>query len=224
MQAAFVTATGTDIGKTYVTAGIIRAMRGQGRPAGGIKPVMSGYDGAAPEASDAGILLAAMGKPVNAATVAAIAPWRYAAPLSPDMAAAREGRALSLADLLAFCRAAIAEAPGLMLVEGVGGAMAPLDATHTVREWIEALDLPALLVTGSYLGAISHTLTAAEALLRRRGRIAAIVLSESGHSPVPPEETAAGIGRFFPGIAVHVIPRHAGPLPFIRLAALIGRQ
>jgi hypothetical protein len=72
MKAAFVTATGTDIGKTYVTAGIIRAMREQGRPASAIKPVMSGYDPGRPEASDAGILLAAMGKPVNAETVAAM--------------------------------------------------------------------------------------------------------------------------------------------------------
>ena len=106
----------------------------------------------------------------------------------------------------------------MMLVEGVGGAMVPLDAKHTVRDWIAALGLPALLTTGSYLGTISHTLTAAEALLSRGVDIAAIVVSESEISPVPPEETAAAIGRFLPDIAVHIIPRHLNNISFLNLA------
>ena len=73
----------------------------------------------------------------------------------------------------------------MMLVEGVGGAMVPLDAEHTVRDWIAALKHPALLIAGSYLGTISHTLTAAEALLSRGVAIAAIVINESEVSPVP---------------------------------------
>lgn len=218
MKALFVTATGTDVGKTYVTAGILRAARQLGHLASAIKPLMSGYDAQMPQASDAGILLEAMGKRANPGTIAAIAPWRYAAPLSPDMAAAREGRRVNLPDILTFCRAAIRAAPGMMLVEGVGGAMVPLDAKHTVRDWIAALGLPALLTTGSYLGTISHTLTAAEALLSRGVDIAAIVVSESEISPVPPEETAAAIGRFLPDIAVHIIPRHLNNISFLNLA------
>ena len=222
MKAAFVTATGTDIGKTYITAGIIRALIEQGQQAAAVKPVMSGYDPAAPEPSDAAILLQAMGKPVTPETVAAIAPWRYSAPLSPDMAAAREGRAIALPDLLRFCRAAIRAAPGTLLVEGVGGAMVPLNSTHTVRDWIAELRLPALLVAGTYLGAISHSLTTAEALLRGGNRIAAIILSESEISPVPAEETAAAIANFLPGIAIHIIPRHFNNLSFLKLAEFIS--
>ena len=217
MKAFFVTATGTDVGKTYVTSGIIRAARQLGFAASGIKPVMSGYDGNMPQASDAGILLEAMGKPVNAKTIAAIAPWRYAAPLSPDMAAAREGRCLNLPDILTFCAAAIRAAPGMMLVEGVGGALVPLDASHTVRDWIAALGQPALLVAGSYLGTLSHTLTAAEALLSHGVEIAAIVLNESEISPVPPAETAAAIGRFLPEVPLHIIPRHLNDISFLNL-------
>lgn len=209
MKAAFVTATGTDIGKTFCTAGIIRALRAAGRDARAIKPVMSGYDPAAPEASDAGMLLAALGQAATPENVAAISPWRFAAPLSPDMAAAREGRAIPLPELAGFCRAAIAGAGDLLLVEGVGGVLVPLDDRHTVRDWIEMLDLPALLVTGSHLGTISHTLAAAEALLKR-GQIAAILLNESETSPVPPAETAECIGRFLPCIPIRVIPRNGG--------------
>jgi dethiobiotin synthetase len=217
MKALFVTATGTEVGKTYVTAGIIRASRQRGDAASAIKPVMSGYDAQMRQASDAGILLQAMGKPVNEKTVAAIAPWRYAAPLSPDMAAAREGRVLDLPRILTFCTAAIQAAPGLMLVEGVGGVMVPLDAAHTVRDWIAALNLSTLLIAGSYLGTISHTLTAAEALLSRGINIATIVINESEISPVPPEQTAAAISRFLPDIALHIIPRHLNNISFLQL-------
>ena len=55
--------------------------------------------------------------------MAAIAPWRFSAPLSPDMAAAREGRRLDLREIVAFCRTAKGDP---LLVEGIGGAMVPV--------------------------------------------------------------------------------------------------
>ena len=45
----------------------------------------------------------------------------------------------------------------MLLIEGIGGIMVPLDARHTVLDWMNALDLPLLLVAGSYLGSLSHT-------------------------------------------------------------------
>jgi dethiobiotin synthetase len=179
---------------------------------------MSGYNPAMPGPSDAVILLEAMGKPVNPETIAAIAPWRYAAALSPHLAAAREGRSFHFPDILTFCRAAISAAPDLMLVEGVGGVMVPMDAENTVRDWIAALQLPALLVTGTYLGTISHTLTAAEALLARGVHIAAIIINESEISPMPAAETAAAIRKFLPGIAQHIVPRQSSDSSFQALA------
>ena len=67
MSAVFITATGTDIGKTFVTAGLIRHLRALGRDVDALKPVMTGFDPAHPEASDAGVLLAALGRPIIAA-------------------------------------------------------------------------------------------------------------------------------------------------------------
>ncbi|OYY05246.1 MAG: dethiobiotin synthase [Acidocella sp. 35-58-6] len=218
MTPYFVTATGTDIGKTYVTAGIIRAARQAGQDAMGIKPIMSGYNEFNPEASDAGALLAAMGKPVTEQTIAAISPWRFTAPLSPDMAASREKRSLSLRSILTFCRIAAEAAPGLMLIEGVGGAMVPLDNFYTVRDWISALEIPAILVAGTYLGTISHTLTAVEALQARQVTISATVLSQSLSSPVPPDETAYAMAKFVPRIPIFTIPRHNNETAFKRLA------
>ena len=76
MSAFFVTATGTDIGKTFVAAGLIRHFRAAGRAVGAIKPVATGFDPAAAEASDPGMLLSALGRPVTPAEIERIAPWR----------------------------------------------------------------------------------------------------------------------------------------------------
>jgi len=89
MSAIFITATGTDIGKTFVAAGLIRHWRAAGRTVEALKPVVTGFDPAAAAASDPGVLLTALGRPVTPAEIDSLAPWRFTAPLSPDMAARR---------------------------------------------------------------------------------------------------------------------------------------
>ncbi len=208
MAAIFVTATGTDIGKTFVTAGLIRHLRNAGRAVGALKPVVSGFDPASMTSSDPGILLSALGRTVTAEEIARIAPWRFRAPLSPDMAAARDGRAIDFAALLDFSRSAIAACEtGMLFIEGIGGIMVPLDRRHTVADWMAALGVPLLLAAGSYLGSISHTLTCLEVLARRGLKIAAIAVSETQGSAVPLGDTAAAIARFAGTIPVIGIPR-----------------
>ena len=208
----FVTATGTEIGKTWVSCAILRALRGQGTPPRALKPVMSGFDPADLAASDAGALLAALGAEISADSVAAIAPWRFAAPLSPDAAAAREGRSVDVEALIAFCRVAMTE-PGPLLIEGVGGAMVPLDTASTVRDWISALGIPALLVTGAYLGTISHTLCAVEALRARHVPIAAIAVNAMAPPPMPVAETIATIARHLADATIPVVDAAAADWP-----------
>ena len=207
MPAFFVTATGTEIGKTFVTAGLIRHLREQGQAVSALKPVVSGYDSSVVETSDPAVLLNAMGRPVSADEIERIAPWRFRAPIAPDLAAAREGRSIDFGALTAFTQDAIDSETGILLVEGVGGIMVPLDARHTVLDWMTVLRVPLLLVVGGYLGTISHTLTALHVLAQRKLDIAAIVVSESERSPVQMEETVVSIARFAPGIEVIGVPR-----------------
>ena len=219
MSTLFVTATGTEIGKTLVAAALCRELRAEGRPVRALKPVLSGYDPAALAGSDPGVLLASLGEAVTEESVAEITPWRFAAPLSPDMAAAREGRRLDLAEIVAFCRAASGDP---LLVEGIGGAMVPLDDAHTVLDWIAALEAPALVVAGSYLGTISHTLTTLAAMRGRGVTVAGLVISESPESPVPPAETAATIARHAGPLPVAILPRlPAGPDPWRHATPLL---
>ena len=200
----FITGTGTEIGKTWVSCAILRALRAGGATPRALKPVMSGFDPDHLASSDAGALLAALETEVSPDSVAAIAPWRFAAPLSPDAAAAREGRSVDVEALIAFCRMAMAE-PGPLLIEGVGGAMVPLDTTSTVRDWIAALGIPALLVAGAYLGTISHTLCAVEALRARDIPIAGIAVNAIAEPPMPVAETIATISRHLGNETIPVV-------------------
>jgi dethiobiotin synthetase len=209
MAACFITSTGTGIGKTLTTALLLRQLVAAGRPARAVKPVLSGFDRNSAAESDAGILLAAMGSSITEDAIAAITPWRFAAPLSVDMAAAREGRTIDFDALVAWCRAQ--QRDDLLLIEGVGGVMAPLDDRHVVRDWIAALDMPALLVTGSYLGALSHSLTALVALRARGIHVAAAIVAASPGSPVSAQESAEVIARHGQ-VVTRVLPRLAiGP-------------
>jgi dethiobiotin synthetase len=207
MTAYFVTATGTDIGKSFVCAGLIRALRRQGRAVDALKPVISGFDPQAAATSDTGILLDALGRPLSPGAIDRVSPWRFAAPLSPDMAAAREGRTIDFDALVTYCADRTAAHDGVLLIEGVGGVMVPLDGRHTVLDWMAALGLPGLLVCGSYLGSLSHTLTALEVLNRRGIAVRAVIVNETPGSTVDLMDTAQTVRRFAETIEVVALPR-----------------
>jgi dethiobiotin synthetase len=209
VSAYFITATGTDLGKTFVARGLIRALRGRGRTVAALKPVMSGYEPAEATGSDSGLLLAALGRPVTQEAIEAISPWRFAAPLAADMAAAREGRTLDIRDVVRFCRDAIAANRDVLLIEGAGGVMSPVNADHVMLDWMTALGLPVIVVAGSYLGTISHSLTALDVLARRSLKVAALVISETAGSPVGLDATRDTIARFAPHVDVVALPRLA---------------
>ncbi len=209
MSAVFIAGTGTDVGKTFVAAALLKYLRANGVPAAALKPVASGYDPRAPAASDAGVLLAAMGVAIDEAAIASISPFRFAAPLAPDMAARREGVILRLEDVVAFCRARVASAAAPLLIEGVGGIMSPVAEGATGLDLLRALGCPALLVAGSYLGTISHVLTAIEAAARAGVAIQAVVVNETSGAGATLEETCAALGQFARGTPVIAMPRHA---------------
>jgi dethiobiotin synthetase len=219
MTTVFVTASGTGVGKTFVTCRLVGELAAAGRTVRALKPVASGFDAASPEGSDSYLLLQAQGLPVTPQNLDTVSPWRFAAPLSPDMAAAREGRSIPFDALVAHCRA-MSEHDGITLIEGVGGVMVPLDAKHTVLDWIAALGAPALLVVGSYLGTLSHSLTAAAALHQRGVPLLGVVISESEEQPVPAEETAATLARFVTGAPIRVLTRGGG-VPLLPLLAAL---
>lgn len=207
----FVAGSHTDVGKTHVACALIRAARAAGLTPEALKPIASGFDPDDWAASDPGRLLAALGEAPTPAALDRITPWRFAAPLAPPSAAAREGRALPLQPLVALCAERIAQTTAdLLLLESAGGLMSPLADRATCLHLLETLRLPSLLVGGSYLGAISHTLTAAEVLRARGLPLAAIVVSQDA-DPAAPDfaETVALVAAHAGGAPVFPAPRRA---------------
>jgi dethiobiotin synthetase len=198
MRAVFVAGAHTDVGKTWAACALIRTARGQGLRVEAVKPVVSGFDEAGWAESDPGRLLTALGRHHAPAMLEALSPWRFSAPLAPPMAAKLEGRSLDIDEIAAYCRERMARTGAdLVVVEGVGGVMSPLTETATGLELTQALGAPSILVGGSYLGAISHTLTALEVMRGRALPVTAVVVSESGDPEAPDfAETVASIGRF----------------------------
>ncbi|MGA3310155.1 MAG: dethiobiotin synthase [Xanthobacteraceae bacterium] len=210
MTAIFITATGTDVGKTFVVASLIRLLRQMGHAVDAIKPIVSGYDPAQATAGDPGILIAALGLPFSPEAIDRISPWRFRAALAPDMAARREGRSIDVDSVVAYCQSAVERHRDILLIEGIGGIMVPLDEHRTILDVMMALRLPLILVTGSYLGTISHTLTALDSLFRRDMNVIATIVSESPGSSVPLDDVVATIARFTEPVIGLPRPRRQG--------------
>jgi dethiobiotin synthetase len=196
VTAIFITATGTNVGKTQVVASLIRHLRQFGRTVEAIKPIVCGYDTARAAASDPGTLIAALGLPFSPESIDRISPWRFRAAVSPDLAARYEGRTIDVDGLVAFCQNAIERCRDVLLIEGVGGIMVPLDESRTILDVMMALRLPLILVAGSYRGSLSHTLTALDSLFRRDMNVLATIVNETPDSTEPLDEVVASVGRF----------------------------
>jgi dethiobiotin synthetase len=206
MTTVFVTATGTEVGKTVVVRGLIKALRAEGRAVEALKPVVSGYDPHEAAGSDPGLLLAALGEPVTPEGVARISPFRFTEPVSPHLAARREGKKIDFNAVVELCRWRMQSSPGALIIEGVGGVMAPLEDHRTVLDWMVALNQPIILVAGSYLGTLSHTYSAVDVLERRGLPIAALVVNETAGSPVSFSDTVESIRTFCPTLDVQGLP------------------
>jgi len=209
MPAVFITATGTDCGKTYIACGLAAALRRRGLTVAVSKPVISGFRRDDSAASDPALLLAACGEAPSLDAIARISPWQFEEPLSPDMAARRCGKRIDFSALVDHCRSRLTEPCDMLLIEGIGGLMVPFDERHTVVDLVAALAIPSILIGGTYLGALSHILSAHAVFLSRALPLAAIVLNETEDASVPVDETCRSLAHFCGDVPLVLVPRHA---------------
>ena len=172
MSAAFfVTGTDTDVGKTTIAAGLLRAARLAGLSTAAVKPVASGCEAGADglRNSDALALLAECSLPLS---YAAVNPFAFAPAIAPHLAAREAGVELKVEALAVAVQAVLAQQADFTLVEGAGGWRVPLGEQATLADLPVALDLPVILVVGVRLGCINHALLTAEAIARDGLRLA----------------------------------------------------
>ena len=127
------------------------------------------------------------------------------------MAARLEGRSLGLDELTQAGRGWLARTDAdLRLIEGVGGLMSPIAEAATGLDLMLALELPAILVGGAYLGGMSHTLTALEVLRARALEVRAVVVSQPPDADAPDFAESVAMVRSFAGsVPVLAAPRGA---------------
>ena len=199
---AFITSTGTNIGKTFLTKMLINRSIELNYKVSAIKPIISGFNKNNFDETDTGIIINALNAPKM--DIDKISPWRFKEPLSPDLAAKNEGKYINFEELIHFCEQNInSKNNDLVLIEGVGGTMVPINDKFTIMDLIIKLNIPVILTIGSYLGSISHTLNAYEIFKKYNINISSIVVMQSKSQDVGVENT------------IHSIQNHIKKTPII---------
>lgn len=159
----FVTGTDTGIGKTYTSVALLQAMRQQGRCVQGMKPVASGCEWIDGQwQNEDALALRAAGE--SSADYAIVNPYALALATAPQIAAREAGVTLEL-PAMQDAHKALVSISDFVLVEGVGGWLAPLSDTMDQSMLVKALDIPVLLVVGMRLGCINHARLSERAIL-----------------------------------------------------------
>jgi dethiobiotin synthetase len=161
-----VTGTDTGVGKTLVTAALLRRLRESGVAVAGMKPVAAGSM-AGPEgpANEDALLLQAESSIRH--PYAVVNPWLFEPPIAPHLAAAEAGVAIDLERIVA-AHARIRAGADVVLAEGAGGFLVPLDDRRSFAELPALLGMEVLLVVGLRLGCLNHALLTAEAIASRK--------------------------------------------------------
>lgn len=157
MKRYFITGTDTDCGKTYVTSQLINYYPNTVA----IKPIASGchqIDGQL-ISSDTQELVKK-----NNLDMHLINPWRFTMPVSPHIAAAKEGTTIDLLEVAEYCLNFDLPEVKTLFIEGAGGLMVPLNQEQTWIDFLKKTNIPVILVVGMKLGCINHALLSHYAL------------------------------------------------------------
>ena len=212
----FIAGTDTGIGKTHVSVALLHALRAAGWRAVGMKPVASGceHTPAGPRNADA---LALQSASSGSPAYADVNPFAFMEPVSPHLAAAAEGRRVQLAPIRA-AHARLAAQADLLVVEGVGGWLAPLADDLPASVLPQALGLPVILVVGLRLGCLNHALLSARAIVADGARLLGWIANPVEPAMALAAENRATLGALLPAPCLGVLARN--PDPSTQVAAL----
>ena len=163
----FVTATDTEIGKTFITAGLGFAAQAKGLRVGISKPISCG-----------GIEDAVFYKKKLKLkdSVDSINPVRFRQPLSPYAAMKTEKKKIDMAKIKKSLKE-LAKDRDLVFVEGLGGVLAPIKRNYYVADMIKSLRIPCIIIARAGLGTINHTLMTINELRKRGIKVVGIIMN-----------------------------------------------
>jgi len=160
----FVTGTDTGVGKTRVAVGLCTALGRRGLRVAAMKPVAAGCAETADglRNDDALALAAAMN---IVAPYADVNPFAFEPPIAPHLAAAEAGTPIRF-EVLDTAYARLRARSDIVIVEGAGGWLVPLDAERSFADLAVHWRLDVVLVVALRLGCLNHALLTAEAVQR----------------------------------------------------------
>ena len=208
MQPAIVFITGTDtgVGKTLLTALLVRFLRGHGVPAAALKPVCSGGR------SDARLLRVASG---GRLTLDEINPWHFRAPVAPVLAARRERKRVKRSAVVAHIRG-LQNRFDVLLIEGAGGVLSPLGDDFNSRDLIASLRALPMVVCPNRLGAVNQILLTLAALPLAAATRAHVVLMSPPKPDVATRTNAGLLAEHFDEERVFQLPWLGGQIDLDR--------
>lgn len=168
-QAFFITGTDTNVGKTYVACKLIADYVAQGYKVIGMKPVAAGcelVDGAWVNEDVLKLEAASNVKAPRSLTN----PYSFKQPIAPHIAAENENVKIEI-KVIQQAFKQLADMVDIVIVEGAGGFLVPLNKSETMADLAGALNLPIILVVGMKLGCINHSLLTVEAIKARNLRL-----------------------------------------------------
>ncbi len=177
LRGYFITGTGTDVGKTIVSAAVAALCRDAGYRVLPAKPVQTGCSARTPRlAPDLAVCRRLADIAIPPAALPLLTSYRFAPACSPHLAAARAGIRISIAKIARDLRQ-LQSMADLLVVEGAGGVMAPLNYHQTMLDLMRELDLPVILASRMHLGAINHALMSLRVLRQEGIRVAGVVFN-----------------------------------------------
>ena len=176
-QSYFVVGTDTNVGKTYISGHLIRHFVEKNIKTVGMKPIASGC-----ELTEDGALInedvSILTKNSNIkAPLDFINPYRFEPAIAPHIAAEKTGITIDL-EVIANAYQALEKLAEVVIVEGAGGFLVPLNTRYTLADLAVKLNLPIILVVGMRLGCINHALLTVEAIERRGLKLAGWVANQ----------------------------------------------
>lgn len=205
----FIAGTDTGIGKTYVSCALLHALRAAGLRAGGMKPVASGCECTSDglRSDDALALIAASDPQPDYATCN---PYALEQAVSPHLAAAMENVEITMAPI-ADAYARLRARTDIVIVEGVGGWLAPLSETLNANAIPQALRVPVILVVGLKLGCLNHAQLSTRAILADGCELAGWIGNRVDPDMAMVNENLETLRRLLPAPCLGVLQHGADP-------------
>lgn len=176
-QSYFIVGTDTGVGKTFIASRIVQQFANQGYKTVGMKPIASGCEKNA-QGEWVNEDVTAL---TNASNVQAplniINPYRFQPAIAPHIAASQAGVNIEIAKI-SQCFSTLQQQADIVIVEGAGGFLVPINPQETLADLAVALKLPIILVVGMRLGCINHALLTVEAIKQRGLHLAGLVANQ----------------------------------------------